>query len=543
MAPSLLLRPRRIALLAASCAAVVVPIAGCGDSGSSSSSGSGSGSAGADPAALLPASTPFYVEAQLRPTGDLAANAKTVIGKILRTTDPGGKIAGLIDKAAKDDGVSYKEDIEPWLGQRAGIGITSVGSGGDDVELVGAIASKDDDAAKKFVDAQAKGATKKYRDVEYRYKAKDDLAAAVVDHAVLIGTEKAFKSAVDAQSGSGSLATAGAFKKARSTVGTDGLGFVYADPGRFFDLILGAASGSVSGSDAQSLKAFKGLLTGSGLQSLAASLDVTANALRVDAAAIGLKEGALGSAGSGSGGADALAAVPAGAWLGFGLGDVGGTFKSALTALGQAGATGGVDPATLLSQLKSELGIDVEKDLLSWMGNAALFVRGSGLSDLNGALVVTSKDPAASKAAIPKLKKLLKGLDVPTGALSGAPSGADGFSIDVGGGSPVAGDVEVAVKDDKFVIAYGKGALTDALTGSSKLGDSDPFKTAAGLLEGVKPSVFIDTPAIVKLVGSVVGSDADFAKAKPTLDVFGPAAAGVEQDGDVTRLKAAVAIP
>src|ERR1051325_693576 len=97
MASSLLLRPRRFALLAASCAAVVVPIAGCGDSGSSSSSGSGSGASGTDPAALLPSSAPLYVEAQLRPTGDLAENAKTVAGKILRTSDPGGKIVGLLD--------------------------------------------------------------------------------------------------------------------------------------------------------------------------------------------------------------------------------------------------------------------------------------------------------------------------------------------------------------------------------------------------------------------------------------------------------------
>jgi Protein of unknown function (DUF3352) len=542
MASSLLLRPRprRLAALAMACSAVAVPIAGCGDSSSSTSSSGGS--AGTDPATLLPASSPVYVEAQLRPTGDLAANAKSVAGKILRTSDPGGKITGLIDQGIKDDGASYGKDIEPWLGQRAGIAITSVGSGGDDVQLVGAIASKDDDAAQKFVEERAKGATRKYRDVEYRYKAGDDLAAAVVDHAVLIGTEKAFKSAVDAQA-STSLAATGTFKKARDAVGTEGLGFVYADPAKFFDLAMGAASGSGSlkGGDAASLQAFKGLLTGSGLESVAASLDVEKNALRVDGAAIGLKKGAAGS-GDPAGGAAAAAAVPAGSWLSIGLGDVGGTFKSSLTALGQAGATGGVDPATLLSQLKAQLGIDVEKDILSWMGNAALFARGTGMSDLGAALVVDSKDPAASKAAIPKLAKLLKGLDVKTGPLSGGGvSGAEGFSVDVGG--PLAGGLQVASKDDKFVIAYGPGVLKDALDGGDALGDSDPFKTAAGLLEGAKPSFFLDTPQVVKLLGAFAGSDKDFAKAKPTLDAFGPAAAGMSKDGDVTRLKAAVAVP
>lgn len=541
MASSLLPRPRRFALLAVSCAAVAAPIAGCGSSSSSDNSASSSGS---DPAALLPASAPVYVEAQVRPTGDLAANAKTVAGKILRTSDPGGKIVGLIDDAAKDKGASYEKDVEPWLGQRAGIAITGVhGTGGGDVDVVGAIDSKDDDAAKAFVQRYAKGATRTYRGVQYQYKSDDDLAAAVVDHAVLVGTERAFKTALDARSGA-TLASAGAFKKARATVGTDGLGFVYADPGRFFDLAIGAAngSGSLKSSDAQSLQAFKGILTGSGLQSVTASLDVASNALRVDAAAIGLKAGAAGKGGGSGDSAAAAASAPAGAWLSVGLGDVGGTLKQSLATLGSSGATGGVDPATLLSQLKTQLGVDVDKDLLSWMGNADLFVQGTSASDLGGALVVTSKDPAASKAAIPKLKKLLSGLNVKTSDLSGPGTGdATGFTIDIGG--PIGGGIKVASKDDKFVVAYGAAALQDALDGGDALGDTDPYKTAAGLLEGAKPSLFLDTPQVVKLIGSFAGDDKDFAKAKPTLDAFGPAAAGTTQEGDVQHLKAAVAVP
>ena len=119
---------------------------------------------------------------------------------------------------------------------------------------------------------------REYRGVKYRYKADDDLAAAVVDHAVLIGTERGFKSAIDARSGD-TLASSATFKKARETVGTDGLGFAYADPGRFFDLAAGAASGKAPGVDDAQLKMFKGLLTGSGLQSVAAKLDVASNAL------------------------------------------------------------------------------------------------------------------------------------------------------------------------------------------------------------------------------------------------------------------------
>jgi hypothetical protein len=512
-------------------AAVAIPIAGCGDSSSSS----GGGNAGADPAAFLPASAPVYVEAQVQPTGDLKANATTIAGKILRTSDPGGKIVGLLDKGLKDDGTSYVQDIAPWLGQRAGLAITGVGAGGNDPDIAAAIASKDDDAAQKFIDGR-KGATdREYRGVKYKYKASDDLALAVIDHAVVAGTDRGFKSAIDARSGD-TLAASATFKKARETVGTDGLGFAYADPGRFFDLAMGAASGTAAGADAAQLKMFKGLLTGSGLQSVAAKFDVASNALRIEAAAIGVK--AKAGAGDGPG---AAAAVPAGSWLSVGIGDVGGSLSKAITSLGQAGATGGVDPATLLQGLKSQLGIDVQKDLLSWMGDAALFVRGTSMDDLGGALVVKSKDPAASKKSIPTLRKLLESLDVKTGALSGAGSSdAEGFSIDVG---PLPAGIQVAAKDDKFVVAYGKDALADALGGGSALGDSEPFKTAAGLLDGAKPSLFLDTPQVVKLLSSVTGDDKDFQKAKPTLDVFGPAAAGVSSDGDVTRLKVAVAVP
>ena len=320
-------------------------------------------------------------------------------------------------------------------------------------------------------------------------------------------------------------------------MGTDGLGFAYADPGRLFDLAAGAASGKAPGVNAAQLKMFKGLLTGSGLQSVAAKFDVASNALRIDVAAIGIKAKTGGGDGPG-----AAAAVPAGSWLSVGVGDVGGSFTKAIGALGDSGATGGLDPATLLQGLQSQLGIDVQKDLLSWMGDAALFVRGTSMDDLGGALVVKSKDPAASRKAIGTLRKLLGSLNVKTAALSGAgSSGAEGFSVDIGG--PAAGGIQVAAKDDKFVVAYGKDALADALSPSSQLGDSEPFKTAAGLLDGAKPSLFLDTPQVVKLLSSLAGDDKDFLKAKPTLDVFGPAAAGLSSEGDVTRLKVAVSVP
>jgi hypothetical protein len=528
MTPSLL--PRSLAALVTA-AAVALPIAGCGDT----SGAGGGGNAGADPAAYLPASAPVYVEAQLRPQGDLKANVTAVAGKILRTGDPGGTVVGWIDAALAGDGATYAKDVAPWLGQRAGLAITAVGAGGHHVDVVGAVASQNDDAAQKFVDATKDGVSRQYRGISYRYRSADDLALAVVDHAVVVGTEKAFKSAIDATSG-GALADAGTFKKARAVVGTDGLGFAYADPARLVDLVVGAAPATGISGGAASLQALKGMLAGSGLESVAASLNVAPDALRIDAAAVGLKA----KAGSGDG-AGAAAAVPAGSWLSVGVGDVGAMLRSAITSTGSGGGIGGLDPQMLLQGLQSQLGIDVQKDLLAWMGDAALFVRGTTKADLGGALVVKSKDPAASQASIGKLRTLLKMLNVHVGSLHGAPAGASGFSVTVGSSLP--GTVDVAAKGDQFVVAYGKDALKDALSPASPLADTAPFKTAAGLLGGASPSLFLDTPQVVKLVASLAGGDTRFQKAKPTLEAFGPAAAGVSPDGDVTRLKAAISVP
>ncbi|HEV7750908.1 MAG TPA: DUF3352 domain-containing protein [Baekduia sp.] len=522
MATSLL--PRCAAAFVAA-AAVALPLAGCG-----SASSSAGGDPGADPAAFVPASAPAYVEAQVQPDGELGANAKAVAGRILHTGDPGGKIIGLIDQRLEDQGSTYAKDVAPWLGKRAGIAVTGV-HGTSRPDVVAAIASKDDAAAGRFVDGLKGAEQRTYRNVDYRFASADDLAAAVVDHVVLVGTEPGLKSAIDARSGD-TLAEAKNFKEARDAVGTDGLGFVYADPSRIFDLVQGAMPGGSGAGGAQASQALKGLLAGSGLRSFAASLDVAPDALHVDAAVIGVSTQT--GAGDGPG---AAAAVPAGSWLSVGVGDLGGTLQRALAGFGKGGGAGGLDPQMLLQGLQGSLGIDVQKDLLSWMGDAALFVRGTTKSDLGGALVVTSKDPAKSKASIATLRRVLQTIGARPKDLTGV-SGATGLTLDAGSGT-----VEIAAKDDKFVIAYGKDALRDALAPASPLGDSAPFKTAAGLLHGAKPSLFLDTPQLVQLLGAAAGSNPGFAKAKPTFDAFGPAAASVTSSGDVTRLKAAVSVP
>src|SRR4051794_16909473 len=210
-------RPLVLALLCALISAIAV---GCG----SSSSGSGGAD---DPASLVPATAPVYAEATLRPDGKVGADLDAALKKILRTDDPAGKIQKALDDSGKTDGVTYKDDVEPWLGARAGVAVTAIH--GSKADFVAVINSKDDGKAGDAL-AKAKGdiVKRSYKGVDYRFDRKDSTAAGVFDHSVVVGTEPGFKSAVDASKGD-SLADSNGLRGVRSKVASERIGLLYLD--------------------------------------------------------------------------------------------------------------------------------------------------------------------------------------------------------------------------------------------------------------------------------------------------------------------------
>src|SRR5215207_9313118 len=88
-----------------------------------------------------------------RPQGDQRDDVLDAAGKVLRTDDPEAKIRALIDEALKEaenPGTSYEKDIEPWLGEKAGVWVTGVY--GDKPGYVALIAAKDTDKAQEAID-------------------------------------------------------------------------------------------------------------------------------------------------------------------------------------------------------------------------------------------------------------------------------------------------------------------------------------------------------------------------------------------------------
>ena len=121
-------------------------------SGCGSSSGSGGDD---DPAALIPAGAPLYVEGVVRPDGQVRSDLEGALKKILRTDDPGAKIQQLIDESGKSDDITFKDDVEPWVGNRVGFAVTALHNGRN-ADYAAVIDSKDDGKAEQAA-GQAEG--------------------------------------------------------------------------------------------------------------------------------------------------------------------------------------------------------------------------------------------------------------------------------------------------------------------------------------------------------------------------------------------------
>jgi hypothetical protein len=515
----------RASVLALVCALIAALAAGCG----SSSSGSGGDN---DPAALVPANAPVYAEATLRPNGKVGADLDAALKKILRTEDPGAKIQKAIDDSGKSDGVTYKDDIEPWLGERAGIAVTAIH--GNHADFVAVINSKDDGKAKDALE-HAKGdiVQRSYKGVDYRFDRKDSTAAGVFDKSVVVGTEPGFKAAVDASKGGQTLAESNGLRAVRSKVAQDRVGLLYLDvQGLLQAVSQSAGSQPEVGAVVQSL--------GAALpKTIGAALQAQADAVKIDGVSLGTPK----SSSSGGSGADMVAGLPGDSWLALGVGKSGQALEGVLDGIGKAGGITGVGVNALLGQFQQQTGLDLRKDVLSWMGDAGVFVAGKGLPDLGGGLVIKTSDPSKTKKVIGVLRRLAAaqgGTKVSDLHAQGVDDGFTARTTDV--------RVDVALAGEKFIFAVGAGntdsALRRAISPGQPLSSTPAFTDAAGKLgDGLRPSFYLDFQQVVSLIEGFVGNDGGFAKAKPYLDTFGAIVAGAKDEGDgVTRARFVVTL-
>jgi len=276
----------------------------------------------------------------------------------------------------------------------------------------------------------------------------------------------------------------------------------------------------------------KGLLSAGGASAIGGGVTVAADAIHIEAASAGRKASPVSSGGA----AKTLAGLPADSVVAFGFGPIGARSKPGIARLNQLGGVYG----TILGQFKVITGLDLQNDVLSWMGKGGFFVRGAGLADVGGALVVESTNPGKTATFVSRIQALVQRFGATSGlrvsSFSGA--GAKGFQVKT---SRLPFPIIVAAGAGKFVIAVGEKSLAAALHPASTLADNAQFKDTAAKL-GAAPVFYADVRTIVSFAQLAAGNSPSFAKAKRYLDAFTGIAAGARQEAGVTKGALVIAV-
>ena len=485
-------------------AVLLVPlglVAGCGDNNEAASGAS----------ELVPAGAVVYGEANIRPEGDQKQAIDSILSKFPGGGQTGDKLTDLIEKGLResDAPISFKQDIEPWLGDEAAFFASGVTDTGQLEASAGLIATEDEEKAKDALEKSAEGKIQKhdYKDVEYLTDDSGE-AGAVFDGFVVLGTEAGVKAAIDASKDGPTLSDDDAYKKATEDAASDRLGLFYVNSPEF----LKAARQSGTPLPDSFKKFFE--------EPIVATADADEDGVVFEAdvpAELAQSFAFFGEA------SDVLGDMPADSWLALGQKDLGKLIEFYEDAF--AAAAGGRD--AIEGQFKAATGLDLRQDVLSWMGDFGIFVRGTSLANLDGALVVQTSDEAASKRFLAAVARLAR-----TQSDSGTEiqPRSDGFIVRV---ADVPKPIHAFAQDGKVVFAYGDAAAKDAVSPGDKLGDSPDFTSAADSLGDYSLSFYVLVKPILDLVESTsAGSEAGWQEAKPYLEPLSALVAGTSGSGD-----------
>jgi Protein of unknown function (DUF3352) len=517
--PRLVRRPVSAILLA--CVAIAAAlIAGCGGGGG------GGGSADVGPAAIVPANTPLYVDATVKPTGSAQSDARAALGKVMDTSDPGGKIVSLLEKSAKAEGhpIDFQQDVAPWLGEKVGVFFTDLS--GQETKQTAVLETTDPNAALAFA-RKGTGATattpapQTYNGATYQADptTPGDVFG-TVGNFFLEGDEAGFKQAVDAERGE-SLGEQSDFKDAIADLPDDRLGTFYSVPKTLIDSI---SAGEID----PSIQALLEKSAGASLDKpVSGALSATADSFDLDF--IGGDNGAETPESS------LLGTVPSDSWLALGIGNLGDVAKRSLEqAKDQI-----PNYDTVVQQIESTTGASLE-DLEGSLGDAVLYVRGTNQSSIGGALVVQTKNPDLTGRLINQFLSLasLGGTGINPLKLNG---GGSGYVITDPSVAPA--PVEIAQQNDEIVIGYGSGSAEQALSPASKLADSQPFSSAKGQVSSLGTDFFLDLPKVFQYAEATgAKSDPDYLQAKPYLNALSYLISGSGSKGDQTEVKAVLGL-
>jgi hypothetical protein len=162
-------------------------------------------------------------------------------------------------------------------------------------------------------------------------------------------------------------------------------------------------------------------------------------------------------------------------------------------------------------------------------------VSGTGLFNLEAALVIASNDPTASRAAVGKLGNLMRsaGAVVSNASIAGTDAAV---SVKLQGFPAV---IFVADGQGKFVLGLGQASVQGALSPSSTLATSPSYSTAASTLgNGIEPSLIVEFPTLLGFLEGVgLTQSPGVSNLVPYLKSLGTLTAGATSQGGVEHFR------
>jgi hypothetical protein len=471
--------------------------------------GCGGGSAGGadSPATIVPADALVYSELVVRPEGSLRDDALAAAGKVLVTDDPAGKLRSLVDQAFEGEDVDYARDVEPWLGERGALWVPATGRDDDPGLIV--LATTDTDVARASLE-DALRRTGPVSERSHRGHAflvdEDQVAAGVIEDFVAIGREADYKRAIDAAEG-GSLAEAEDYADAVDGLEDDRLAHFWVD----LPALVERARG---------MHELASMIPLDDLGPVAGSFTADGDALAVEVRLRGADRGFGPLLAGGS--TPLLQELPGDSWAAFGSADVGESLRKTID--GFAGAIGGL---VVRRQLQDETGLDLDRDLLDWIGHVGVFVRGTTPATLDGGVVIrpTDEDRAADAfgrivgAAQVKAQVRAQPVDV---------AGADQAFELRQARSPR--PVVIARGSGLVVVTAGRDAAEAALGSGDRLGDGELYSQAKELA-GMEPGALLSMPALIQVIDAH-GAGAEFDEYRQYLEPYSVVAASAVSEDD-----------
>ncbi|HZK50599.1 MAG TPA: DUF3352 domain-containing protein [Actinomycetota bacterium] len=495
------------------------------------------GSSEDDALALVPVDAVAYGNIFLDPSMDQKRAIEDLLEKFPEAPNADearNEFVDLLDEGLAEIDMNFDDDIDPWLGNQiagwaeipddlGGAGESPL-AGGDSPPAAFMIASDDDEAAIQFVEEASANSDEEitdesYEGADYVLNEAESSAAGVVDGFLVIGTEEGFKAVVDVSGGEDSLADSETYTDATDELTEDRLASFYFDGAALAEALeeSGAPEGGMD---------FENLGFGGSFSPTAGALFAESDKVVFESTSTPGEDAEAPEISDGL-----LPDVPGDSWGAFGIPDLGATLEKLYDGVTEALAEGGMgNPQELDDQFEAQTGLNLREDLLSWMGDAGLFVAGTDPMEVSGGLVIESTDPATSSATVDQLAALLQQQGIQTEPLSAG--GAEGFAVEI----PVPGVTERAVvlAGDRVVIAYGEDAAVTALESSDPLSESEAFQTATeGLGDDFTAAGYFDVDAMQELAEAAgAGQFPEYEEeVKPWLEPFTYVTFGSREDG------------